>query len=98
MVFLRQAVAKLLRQRPAGAVRQAVRRMGGDAHHSPAPHPSQPKQAFLFNEPPGRKVEIWEHVTSVVYWSAFFILVSGLYSSPETRIKVRLVNLNACQP
>lgn len=67
---------------------QAVRRMAGDGH-SPAPHPSQPKQAFLFNEGPGpRKVEIWEPITSIVYWSTLFILVIGLSSAPETRIKV----------
>lgn len=92
MVFLRQAAAQLLRQRPAinAPVRQVVRRMGGGGHHSPIPHPSQPKQAYLFNEPPGRKSEIWEHITSITYWSAFFILLTGIYSTPETRIKVQL--------
>lgn len=92
MVFLRQAAAQLLRQRPAinAPVRQVVRRMGGGGHHSPIPHPSQPKQAYLFNEPPGRKSEIWEHITSITYWSAFFILLTGIYSTPETRIKVKL--------
>jgi hypothetical protein len=65
--------------------------MMGGGGHSPAPHPSQPKQAFLFNEGPGpRKVEIWEPITSIVYWSTLFILVIGLSSAPETRIKVRV--------
>ena len=65
--------------------------MMGGSGHSPAPHPSQPKQAFLFNEGPGpRKVEIWEPITSIVYWSTLFILVIGLSSAPETRIKVRV--------
>ncbi|TFJ88252.1 hypothetical protein NSK_000601 [Nannochloropsis salina CCMP1776] len=62
--------------------------MMGGGGHSPAPHPSQPKQAFLFNEGPGpRKVEMWEPITSTVYWSAFLILVVGLYNAPETRIQ-----------
>lgn len=79
----------LSRQQPA-ALRQPARRMMGGGGHSPAPHPSQPKQAFLFNEGPGpRKVEIWEPITSIVYWSTLFILVIGLSSAPETRIKVR---------
>lgn len=78
------------RQQPA-ALRQPARRMMGGGGHSPAPHPSQPKQAFLFNEGPGpRKVEIWEPITSIVYWSTLFILVIGLSSAPETRIKVRV--------
>lgn len=77
--------------RPAAALRQPARRMMGGGGHSPAPHPSQPKQAFLFNEGPGpRKVEIWEPITSIVYWSTLFILVIGLSSAPETRIKVRV--------
>lgn len=80
----------LSRQQPA-ALRQPARRMMGGGGHSPAPHPSQPKQAFLFNEGPGpRKVEIWEPITSIVYWSTLFILVIGLSSAPETRIKVRV--------
>ena len=70
-------------------VRHGARRMMGGGGHSPAPHPSQPKQAFLFNEGPGpRKVEMWEPITSTVYWSAFLILVVGLYNAPETRIQV----------
>lgn len=74
------------RVRPTAA-RMAVRRMGGG---SGAPHPSQPTKAYLFNEVPGEaKTEAWEHITSVVYWSTLFILVSGLYFGPETRIKVR---------
>jgi len=61
--------------------------MGGA---SGAPHPSQPTKAYLFNEVPGtRKVEAWEHITSIVYWSTLFILVTGLVYSPETRIKVK---------
>ena len=64
------------------------RNLGGDAHTG-APHPSQPKNAYLFNEAPGRKVEAWEPITGIVYWSAFFILITGLWASPETRIKVR---------
>jgi hypothetical protein len=63
--------------------------MGG-GHGSGAPHPSQAKQAYLFGEKGKRKVEAWEHITSFVYWSAFLILVTGLWSSPETRIKVGL--------
>jgi len=82
------ALRGLSRQPPA-TLRQPARRMMGGGGHSPAPHPSQPKQAFLFNEGPGpRKVEIWEPITSIVYWSTLFILVIGLSSAPETRIKV----------
>jgi hypothetical protein len=95
---LRHAAARLvpLATRPVGRARGAVNRVvarrmgGGEGGHAPTPHPSQPKAAYLFNEPvEGRKIEIWEHITSVVYWSTLFILVSGLMSSPETRIKVR---------
>ena len=84
------ALRRGLGRQQAAALRQPARRMMGGGH-SPAPHPSQPKQAFLFNEGPGpRKVEIWEPITSIVYWSTLFILVIGLSSAPETRIKVRV--------
>lgn len=96
--MLRQGAARLLGQRirqvlPQRACQQQIRRMGG-GHSSGAPHPSQPKAAFIFNEGPGaRKVEIWEHITSITYWSTFFILVMGLANAPETRIKVRYSNI-----
>ena len=94
MLFAARSVATAAlrgrRRQPPAASRPPARRMMGGGGRSPAPHPSQPKQAFLFNEGPGpRKVEIWEPITSVVYWSALFILVIGHFSAPETRIKVR---------
>ncbi len=101
MLFVARSVATTalrgLSRQPPAALRQPARRMMGGGGHSPAPHPSQPKQAFLFNEGPGpRKVEIWEPITSIVYWSTLFILVIGLSSAPETRIKVHVGCRRGC--
>lgn len=49
---------------------------------SPAPHPSQPKEAYFLGEGPGHVNESWENITMVTYLSAAVLLFGTAFFAP----------------
>ena len=55
---------------------------------SPAPHPSQPKEAYFLGEGPGHVNESWENITMVTYLSAAVLLFgTAVFTPPKPNLE-----------